>query len=350
MNMTTWQARVSIILFWVLVIGFILYVPAFLKRFDTRKSITIFTWPSVIDSKIVAQFEKETGIRVYLNYFETNQELLAKMNRTGGKDYDLIVSSDHTIQLLIRKKFLKKLDKKKLPFMNDLVPQVQDLYCDPNFDYSIPFIWAIYGIGINPLLMHVPEKISWSLVFEKGHGPISMTNDAREAIMMAAFYLFGTIDVLKESTVEQEIKELLLRQKEWVEVYTDLRAEELLASKSVPLAVITSPDLWRIKKEYPHLEFLVPQEGTFALIDMFAIPKESQKEDLVYQFLNYLYQPAIIEHHMNTFGFCSPISTVSRQLPKPFCPTKEEFKRFEFFRNVVPEEQLNDIWIAVMAE
>ena len=343
--------KLFIIAFWAVLFILFLFIPSFLQKFQTQKSITVFTWPLIIDPKTVAAFEKETGIKVYLNYFETNQELLAKMKGTGGKGLDLIVPSDHAVELLIRDGLIKKIDKTKLPFLKDIIPQLQGLYCDPNNDYSIPYIWAIYGLGINPELMEIPKDPSWALVFDKNKTPgtISMTNDGREAILMAAFYLFGDINSLKEPSAEKEVKELLLAQKEWVQVYTDMRAEELLASKSVPLAVVVSPDLWKIKTEYEHLEFVLPKEGTFALIDMFAIPKASKKEDLVYQFLNYLYQPKIIEYHMQEFGFCSPISTVSLQLPKPFCPTIEEFRRFEFFKNVVPEDQLNKIWISVMA-
>ena len=77
---------------------------------------------------------------------------------------------------------------------------------------------------------------------------------------------------MKKKEKLKAIEQLLMQQKSWVRMYTDIRGEDLLATKNCPVVMTIASDLWMIKREYPHVEFKVPQEGTFVTIDSFVIP------------------------------------------------------------------------------
>ena len=176
-----------------------------------------------------------------------------------------------------------------------------------------------------------------------------MTNNPREAIMITAQYLFGSIDNIDTPEKMEKIKRLLVEQKQWVQVYTDARTGDLLASGSSPVVATMTPDVWRAKNENDDIDFIVPQEGSFIVVESFVIPRTTNKDDLVYKFLNFVYRPEVVEHHVKTYDFCSPITNVILGNNQSYCPTEKEFNSFDFFRNVLSEKQLNELWIDLMS-
>lgn len=344
--------------FWVGVISLVLFIPTFLSLVREDKSITLFTWPSFIDSKAIAEFEKETGIKVYISYYESNAELYSKLQVTKGKGYDLIIPTDHTVQLLIKDGLLKKIDTAKLTFFDRFDPKLLQLYFDPKSQYSLPFSWAIYGLGIDKdYFGDTPLQPSWKAIFDADTTPgrIGMTDDPREVILLAAYYLFGSIDDINRKEKLASIQELLLKQKKWVDVYTDQRTEDLLTMKSSPVVAALSPDIIRAMPYDEDLDFLIPQEGSFLVVDSFVLPVGSTKDELVYQLLNFLYQPKILQRHFDKFGFFPPLKDVINEeeldprVQRIFSYYKHNFNKLDFFRNVLPEDRINDLWIKLMS-
>ena len=72
------------------------------------------------------------------------------------------------------------------------------------------------------------------------------------------------------------------------------------------------------------------------------------KEIFIYEFINYLYRPEVLEHHRKKFGFCSPVNEAVPQMPENFCPQK--FENLHFFKNVIPQQMINDIWVDLMSK
>ena len=72
-----------------------------------------------------------------------------------------------------------------------------------------------------------------------------MLDNPREAILLTALSLNGSIDDFNECLVEK-IKNLLIDQKKWVEAYTEFRADYLLLSTTCPVVVSTTPTMFRL--------------------------------------------------------------------------------------------------------
>ena len=324
----------------------------FISALPQERSLTIFTWPSILDSRYLAAFEKDTGIKLHIAYYESNQELFSKLQTSSGRGYDIVMPSDYTVELLIKADLIKKIDRSKLNFFHRLNKRLLGNYCDPQNDYSLPYFWGIYGIGVNRNLFNgaAPEA-TWKLIFDSKVAPqgIGMSDESREAVLMAAYYLFGTIDLKYDRETVEAIKSLLIEQKKWVEAYSESRSEYLLTSNSCPVALALSPDIYKIKSEYPHIDFLVPQEGSFVFIDSIVVSAATEKDEMIYQFINYLYTAEVLEYHRKKFGFCSPVYEEVPLISEGFCPSDEQLAKLNFFKDVIPQEVVNDIWIAVMS-
>lgn len=344
--------RFIIIFFWAVALIVFLYLPRIGKLFQRERSLSIFTWASLIDPVYLKGFEQETGIKLYISYYESNEELLSKMQATKGSGYDLIIPTDYMLIKLKKKGYLKKIDKTQLTFLADFDPKLLGLYFDPNNEYSIPYFWAVYGLGIDTAYYGgtVPEA-TWGLVFNPKMMPssVGMTDNIREAIYIPTFYLFGSIEALKDPHNLEKVKQLLIEQKKHVEVYSEARAEDLLLSKSCPVAVGLSYDIWRAVRDDPDLTFIIPKEGSFLSIDSIVIPKTTDKDDLIYQFINYLYRREVLEHHVEKYGLCPTLRSIESEGGETFCPTEEQFKRLHFFKDIISKAKLNDVWLAVMA-
>jgi spermidine/putrescine transport system substrate-binding protein len=176
-----------------------------------------------------------------------------------------------------------------------------------------------------------------------------MSDVPREAIMMAAYYLFGTIEALADPKKMDQVFELMLKQKKWVKIYTDSRADDLLISGVAPVVLGMAPDIWRAARENNDIDFVIPQEGSFVVIDSFVLPAKTAKDAMVYKFLDFLYQKEVMQYHMEKYGICPAVSDVTPEGSGSFCPSGEQFKKLHFFQNVASEKKLNEMWIKLMA-
>lgn len=343
--------RFIIIGIWLACIIIFLYGPQYMQTWRTNKTITILAWPTAIDAEFLNDFEQETGIKVHINYYENNEEMLVKLQTTSNAGYDLIMPSDYAVSLLREKKLIKKIDKTKLSFIQEIEPFFHGMYYDPTDEYTIPFGWGVFGIGINTLSLSTNKEIGWDIVFDPLYNPrsyVSMPDDAREDSMLAAYYLFGYMNHLDARQVEA-VKRLLIEQKKWVASYTDLRADYLLISQAVPIAVTLSTEISKALEDYSFIDFIIPKEGTFAVIDILALPATSNNE-LVYQFLNYLYTPSVLQKYIDKHGFLPVLKTVKQQpIFNSIGSLENLFSKCHFFIPAFSEATLRDIWITLKA-
>ena len=108
--------RSGIILFWLCLIFCALYWPKWkILKYD-QNTINVFVWGDILEPSIVSDFEKETGIKLNLSYYSSNEELIVKLKATRGEGYDLVIPSDYAVNILIKEDLLKKLNKEKFAY------------------------------------------------------------------------------------------------------------------------------------------------------------------------------------------------------------------------------------------
>ena len=111
-KISTWIIRGGILFFWIAAIYLFLHLPAIYEYFLPQKRIKVLSYAGVLSSDYLDDFERDTGIKVQINYFENNQELFVKLRESQEAGYDLIMPSDYIVELLREEGLLKKFDKK----------------------------------------------------------------------------------------------------------------------------------------------------------------------------------------------------------------------------------------------
>lgn len=347
--------RLVIIAFWIILIFFALYFPGWKILPYEEKSINIFTWGDTLHPSILNAFEKETGIKVNLSYYASNEELLVKMKATRGKGYDLVMPSGYNVEMMIDDELLKPIDHSKLNFWSDLNPILLNTEFDRGNRYSIPFGWEIYGLGVDQRFFKGDFDPSWRAIYDPNviHYKIAVSNHAGEAVSHASFYLFGTAQKPLTEEQFQQIRQLLLLQRQWVEAYSDFRADYFIATGNCPVALSTSTYIKRIRPLFPSIDFVVPKEGTFITIENLCISAASTKQEYAYKLLNYLYsKAALTTAYQNFYIFpatLSPLEDLGLEdyEKQMLADISIDPGKIQFFKNIMPLQRVTDLWVEV---
>lgn len=110
--------------------------------------LNIYTWESFIPNEVIKDFEKETGIKVNVSYYDSLDVMYSKL-LAGITDYDIISPSSDFVPALVKGDFLAKIDKSKISkrvYENLLLTKEQLETFDKNLDYVLPY--NIFATGI----------------------------------------------------------------------------------------------------------------------------------------------------------------------------------------------------------
>jgi spermidine/putrescine transport system substrate-binding protein len=352
-NSRSFTLHVAFVVFWIAAIFGFLYVPSLFRVFENNRSINVFMWSGVVDPKVLSDFEKETGIKVNVSYFEGNDELIVKVLATKGKGYDMIVPSDYAVAFFRQHGLLKKIDKTKLDFWSSIHPKFINHWFDPQNEYSVPAEWYVLGLGINK--NHFPDglpRASLKTIFEpSGKYRLGVLNDSKEFAGLAVKYRYGVLRSIDHAETN-EIKNLLMKQKERVEAYTDFRGDFLLESGNCSVVLVPISAIWKTIVNNESVAFLLPEEGTFLGLENYAILEGSTKEELVYQFMNYLFRLDVQKYNFEHRILLSTRKDAHFVFEHPIL--RECFERIgsepggaQLFEHLLTDEQVNDIWMAV---
>jgi spermidine/putrescine-binding protein len=80
--------------------------------------VIVYNWGEYLDPDTIKIFEKETGIRVIYDEYETNEIMYPKIE-SGSANYDVLCPSDYMIQKLLENNLLRELNFDNMPNSRD---------------------------------------------------------------------------------------------------------------------------------------------------------------------------------------------------------------------------------------
>jgi len=248
--------------------------------------LNVYNWDDYIDEETIPEFEKQFGVTVNYDVYDSNESLLAKL-QAGASGFDVVFPSDYMIKIMIQLDLLEPLDTSKIPNIANLDPGLLDQAFDPGNRYSLPYTWGTAGIGYRADKVIGPVE-SWAIMFDpKYTGRIVMLDDVRETLGAALKYLGYPLNSTNPAELAQA-KELLIHQKSIIKAYASAQAEQMLLSGDAWLVHNWSGDIYRVAAENSAIKYVIPKEGSSKFIDNCAIPKTAQNKELAHQFINFL--------------------------------------------------------------
>jgi len=176
-----------------------------------EKELLLFNWSNYMSPELLKRFEAETGIKVTLDTYDTNESMLAKL-QAGGAGYDVVVPTGPTLQQMIKDGLVLKVDANTLSNYKNVKKPFDHPSFDPDRAYSVPYMWGTTGLVYDTAKV-AGGKIddTWKELFEPRQdfvGKIGMLKDMGEVITAAEYYL-GLDQCTEKAEDGQKILELL---------------------------------------------------------------------------------------------------------------------------------------------
>ena len=174
---------------------------------DTLK---LYNWGEYMGENLINEFEKEFGVKVITEYFDSNEMMYTKLQ--AGDSYDVLVPSDYMIQRMMKDGMLQELDHSLLPNLSELAEGVQNLPYDPDNTYSVPYFWGSVGIVYNHNNVDpaVVEAQGYEILRNTDYkGRIYVYDSERDSFMMALKALGYSMNTENEAEIQEAYEWLL---------------------------------------------------------------------------------------------------------------------------------------------
>jgi len=277
---------------------------------DTGKVLNLYIWSDYLAADTLSSFEKQTGIKVHVAYFDTNETLETKL-LAGSSGYDVVVPTASYFERQIKAGVYLTLDKSKLPNLKNMDPQLMSKVAlhDPGNAHGIIYTWGTNGIGYNEkmvkeLLPDTPLD-SWRLVFDPAVASkvakcgISVLDSPAE--VMRGVYSYLGKDPNSQSPDDLVRGEAVLTKiRPYIRNINSSEYIEALANGDLCIAVGYNGDVMQARDRAHdankgiEIKYFVPKEGSILWFDMLAIPKDAPDPDSAYAYLNYIMTPQVI--------------------------------------------------------
>ncbi len=327
---------------------------------EPTKVLNIYNWSDYIAEDTIANFEKETGIKVTYDVFDSNEVLEAKL-MAGNTGYDIVVPSLTFLSRQIQAGVFQPLDKARFKNYGNLDPAIMSLLANNDTDngHAVPYLWGTTGIGFN--VAKVKEALgddfpldSWAMVFEpenlaklKGCG-VAFLDTPSEIIPPVLDYLGEEPNSFDQAVIQKGVDRLKQLRPSITYFHSSQYINDL-ANGDICVAVGWSGDIIQAKDRAAEankgveVAYVIPKEGAPMWFDMLAIPKGATNLDNAYLFIDYLMRPDVMAGVQNYVMYASANQAALPSVDKailddPGIYPTEEAKKGLYTLAVLPPE------------
>ncbi|WP_423236770.1 ABC transporter substrate-binding protein [Clostridium fallax] len=317
-----------------------------------KPTINIFNAGDYIDPTLLKDFERETGVKVNYETFETNEIMYQKL-KTDTSSYDLVIPSDYMVEKMIKEDMLEKIDFKNIPNYCNIDDKFKNLAFDPTNEYSVPYMWGTIGILYNKKMVKGPID-SWDVLWDpKYKGQVFMLDAMRDSLGITLKKLGCSLNSTDSKEIN-EAKDELIKQKPNVLAYVGDEVKDRMVADEAALAVIYSGDAPVLKERNPDLEYVIPKEGTNLWFDSMVIPKGAKHKEYAEKFINFMLDPEIAKQNVEYIGYSTPNKAALELLnddiknDKNAYPDEGVLKKCEVFKDLGDNiKKYDEAWMEV---
>ncbi len=276
----------------------------------SSKVLNLYIWSDYLAPNTLADFEKQTGIKIHVAYYDTNETLETKL-LAGSSGYDIVVPTASYFERLIKAGAFTALDKSRLPNLKNMDPELMQKVKqnDPDNAHGVIYLWGTNGIGYNEkmvkALMPDAPLDSWRLVFDPAVASklskcgISVLDSPAE--MLRAVYSYLGKDPNSQSAEDLvQADAVMTKIRPYISSINSSGYIEALANGDICVAVAYNGDVMQSRDRAKdankgiEIKYALPKEGSIVWFDMLAIPKEAPNLESAYAFMNYMMTPQVI--------------------------------------------------------
>ena len=309
--------------------------------------LSVYNWSDYIAPDTVANFAREFGVRVTYDTYESNEELLAKL-QSGARGYDVVVPSSYVIPAMQATNLLMPLQRGLIPNFANVEPSFIDPPWDPGNARAVPYHWGYTGIAYRRDRVRGLDASNSVWFDTRWRGKMTMMDDVREVLGAMLVYRGHSAN----SVVPQELAQArddALRAKPNLRAYKSAPVKADLIAGDVWVAQLWNGDATQASVESPAIAFAFPREGSQMWADAMAVLADAPHPRAAHEFLNYVLRPEVGAAIADATGYGTAnwAAAARQEHPIPY-PSREELARLEYQSDLgTHTEEWDRIWTEI---
>ncbi|MBY0272404.1 MAG: extracellular solute-binding protein [Alphaproteobacteria bacterium] len=310
---------------------FILFSLAIPLQATSQKTVNLYGWAYVFPPEMLTQFQKETGIKVNLDVYDTPEIMETKLF-TGNSGYDVVMV---TVWPYLPRQLEAKIYQ---PLQTSLIPNKKEVdplllkkmeKADPQNVFALPFIWGTNGFAYNVKMIEKrdPKAPVNSLAMLFDPQVVAKFADCGVMLIDSPIDVFPpALAYLKKdpnSEGPEDLKDatkLLAQIRPYVKKFKANPATENLTSENYCLVQGFSSELTLAqklgKKMGLDIRYVIPEEGGSLWVDALAIPKDAPHPQEANMLINFLLRPDVIAQVTNEMTTANSVPSSSKFIEK----------------------------------
>ena len=274
---------------------------------EDDKTLYLYNWTYYTPEDVVANFEKDFGVKVKIDNYASNEEMYSKL-RAGAKGYDIVFPSQDYASIMISQGMVRELDLSKIPNSKYVNPKMlKKTVYDQEMKYAVPYYYGAAGISVNKTKVDWDYDRSWNIFADtRFHGHATMMDDMREVLGDALVMNGNSVNSL-DYTELKNAADIVINN--WKPNLVKFDAEGFGKN-------FASGDFWLcqgyaevVYGEVPEdkweetIDFWIPENGGPSYVDSMMILKDSKHYELALKFINYILEPKNYAMFLDFFNF-----------------------------------------------
>lgn len=253
--------------------------------------LSLYNWGDYINPEILEKFGKEHGVKVTLDTYASNEEMLAKI-QAGATGYDIVFPSVHMHDIMAKLGLLAKTDVNRMPGFANIDKAALRSKSDPAGEYCLPYAWGTVGIVYNRT--KIPELKSWKQFFEyarKNPKKVAMLDDMRETLGVGLILDGKSVNSRKPEDVKAA-QDRILAQKANIGAFT-YEVIPLVQSGDLHAAHYFVGAMMYVLEKPDTLAYVIPEEGATMYQEDICVLKSAPNKANALKFLEFMMRPEI---------------------------------------------------------
>lgn len=321
-------------------------------QISDSNTLYLYNWGDYIDPDLIDKFEEESGYKVVMETYDSNEAMITKIKQKST-NFDICIPSEYAVEMMRDQGLLEKLDHSKIVGLDNIDERFLAVAYDPGNEYSIPYLWGTFGIVYNTKKYEESDFSSWKNLWDKKfEGEILSFDGARETLgigLLANNLSLNTTDPKKLVEIRNELIGFMGNVKA-------ILADEIrmyMALEEANVGITFSGDASSAIESNENLSYAIPKEGSNIWFDTMVIPKTSKNQKAAYAFINFMLEPENAAQNADYIWYATPnkkaldlIDPEARN-DKTLYPDDDVIDKLEVFKALDKESTIlyNDLFL-----
>ena len=272
--------------------------------------LVVYHWFEYIPQELIEKFTAQTGVKVTMDTYDSNEAMLASLKAGGMGTYDVAVPGDYMVKIMAGEGLLDTIEDGELANRGNIAPEWADPSFDPGRKHSIPYQWGSTSFSVDTdaydgdinttdILFNPPAELS---------GKINMLDSQGEVIAMASLHM----GIPQCSTDREQLKALdaMLQEAKQASFNSDT-AKEVLVSGDVSVGMIYDGFSAKARAEKASITYAFPTQGYVVWMDNVVLLNDAPNRENAIKFMDFLLEPENIAAVSNYARYSAGVTGVS---------------------------------------